>query len=224
MGSVEYAKHLGVLDSAMYAIHCGSISDEEVDLLGQSRASIGHCPVPKMRSGGKVPPIWRLEKLGAKVAIGTDGSSTNNGQNLWEAMKMAIYMQRVHFSEKFVGAAEQALEMTTIKAAAALDMEDRIGSIEAGKEADIAILEAGQLHLEPNAMLINNLVLSGCTTRADTVLVGGEVILRNGRSTLLDEDRVIAQAREAHVRMVKDAGLEGEISLVPRWPTAIESS
>ncbi|MFC2108615.1 amidohydrolase family protein, partial [Candidatus Bipolaricaulota bacterium] len=223
MGSVEYAEHLGVLDQSMLAIHCSGISDNEVELLGEHEVSVSHCPVPIMRGGGRVPPIWRLEELGATVAIGTDGSATNNGQNIWEAMKMAVYMQRVRFQEKFLGTAEQALEMTTIKAAEALGMADRTGSIEVGKEADIAILEADQLHLEPNAMLVNNLVLSSCTTRADTVLVGGEVILRNGRSTVLDEDRVISQAREAHVRMVKDAGLEGEISLVPQWPTAIES-
>jgi 5-methylthioadenosine/S-adenosylhomocysteine deaminase len=217
-GSVQYAESLGVLGPDMLAIHCSGILDEEVELLGKYQVRISHCPVPIMRGGGVVPPIWELEKLGAVVAIGTDGSGTNNSQNPWEAMKMAVYMQRVRFGDRYLGTAEQALEMMTIKAARVLDMEDRVGSLEPGKEADVALFRRDQVHLVPDAMLVNNLVYSGLNNMADTVLVGGKVILRGGRSTVFDEEEVIARVREAQAGMIKEAGHEGEIGLTSSWP------
>jgi len=183
MGSVQFAEKLGVLGPDMYAIHCSGLLDEEVELLGAHGVRVAHCPTPVMRGGGRVPPIWKLEELGAKVAIGTDGSISNNGQNIWEAMKCAVYMQRVKFSDRFLGTAEQALEMATIKAAEALGLGDRIGSLEEGKAADVAVFSADQLHLAPGAMLISNMVYSGCDMRADVVLVGGKRILCDGCST-----------------------------------------
>ena len=172
MGSVQYAESQGVLGPEMLAAHCSGILDEEVELLSKNRVRVAHCPVTQIRGGNKVPPIWKLEEQGAIVAIGTDGSATNNGQNPWEAMKMAIYMQRVQFNDRFLGTAQQALEMMTIKAAEALDMENRVGSLDDGKEADIALFRLDQLHLLPSKMLVNNLVYSGLSNMADTVLVG----------------------------------------------------
>ncbi len=223
MGSVQYAEKLGVLGPDMYAIHCSGLLDEEVELLGAYGVRVAHCPTCVMRGGGRVPPIWKLEELGAKVAIGTDGSVTNNGQNIWEAMKHAVYMQRVKFSDGKLGSAEQAMEMVTIKAAEALGLEDQIGSLEEGKVADIAVFAADQLHLAPGAMLINNMVYSGSDMQADTVLVGGKKILSDGKSTLLDEERVRAQAREAQAAMIDEAGLRERIGLTQSWPV-VDSS
>lgn len=189
MGSVQYAETLGVLGPELLAAHCSGILDEEVDLLAGYGVRIAHCPDPVIRGGGRVPPIWQLERIGAIVAIATDGSATNNGQNIWEAMKLAVYMQRVRFKERYLGSAEMALEMATIKAARALGMDARVGSLEIGKQADMAVFQLDQLHLVPDAMLINNLVYSGVSTHAELVIVDGRIILRNGYSTVLDEDR-----------------------------------
>jgi 5-methylthioadenosine/S-adenosylhomocysteine deaminase len=218
MGSVQFAEKLGVLGPDMLAIHCSGLLDEEVDLLGSYQVRISHCPVPIMRGGGKVPPIYELEQKGATVGLGTDGSGTNNGQNPWEAMKMAVYMQRVRYADRYLGTAEQALELATIKAAAVLDMDDRVGSLEPGKEADIATFRLDQIHLVPDAMIINNLVYSGLNNMADTVIVGGEVILSDGSSTVFDEAEVMARAREAQRDVIREAGLEGKLRLTQTWP------
>ena len=124
MGSVQYAEKLGVLGPEMLAIHCSGLLDEEVELFGKYRVNVSHCPLTVMRGGNRVPPIWEMTRLGAMVAVGTDGSATNNGQNPWEAMKMAVYMQRVRYQDRYLGTAEEALELTTIKAAAVLDLAD----------------------------------------------------------------------------------------------------
>ena len=224
MGSVQYAEKLGVLGPEMLAIHCSGLLDEEVELFGNYQVRMAHCPLTVMRGGNRVPPIWELEKLGALVAVGTDGSATNNGQNPWEAMKMAVYMQRVRFQDRHLGTAEQALEMMTVKASAALDMGHRVGSLEPSKEADVAIFSRNQTHLLPGARLINNLVYSGLNNMAHTVLVGGKVVLRDGRSTMFDEDEVAARVREQQKAMIKEAGLEGDVGLLSSWPEIGEGS
>ena len=218
MGSVQYAEKLGVLGPEMLAIHCSGLLDEEVELFGEYRVNVSHCPLTVMRGGNRVPPIWEMGRLGATVAVGTDGSATNNGQNPWEAMKMAIYMQRVRFGDRHLGSAEEALELATLKAAAVLGMGERVGSLEPGKEADVATFRLDQPHLLPGARLVNNLVFSGLNNMADTVLVGGEVILREGRAVLVDEEEVVARVREAQAGMIREAGMEGDVGRLSTWP------
>ncbi len=220
MGSVQYAEQLGVLGPEMQAAHCGGILDEEVALLGEYRVRVAHCPLTIIRSGGTVPPIWELENAGATVAVGTDGSGTNNGQNLWESMKMAIYLQRVRFGQRDLGSAEQALELATIKAARALGLEQRVGSLETGKAADIALFRLDQLSIAPEAALINNLVYSSVSNRADTVLVGGEILLKNGESTVFDKAEVVGRLREAQASMIRETDLTKSIQLASTWPVS----
>ena len=218
MGSVQYAEKLGVLGPEMLAIHCSGLLDDEVELFGKYRVNVAHCPLTVMRGGNRVPPIWEMANLGALVAVGTDGSATNNGQNPWEAMKMAIYMQRVRFQDRYLGTAEEALEMATLKAAAVLDMRDRVGSLEPGKEADVATFRLDQPHLLPGARLVNNLVYSGLNNMADTVLVGGKVVLREGRTVLVDEAEIVVRVREAQRGMIREAGMEGDVGGLSAWP------
>jgi 5-methylthioadenosine/S-adenosylhomocysteine deaminase len=223
MGNVQYAEKLGLLGPDLLAVHCSGLLDGEAALLGKYGVRIAHCPLTIMRGGDKVPPIWKLQELGAVVGVGTDGSATNNGQNPWESMKMAVYMQRVRFADRYLGTAEEGLEMMTVKAAEALAMADRIGSLEPGKEADVALFRRDQLHLVPDAMLVNNLVYSGLNNMADTVLVGGDVVLEAGQSTVFDEEEVVELARRAQREMVEEAGLEEEIGLTSSWPVTTAS-
>ena len=218
-GSVQYALRLGVLGPEMLAAHCSGLLDEEVALLGEHGVRVAHCPLTIIRAGGLVPPIWDLERRGAIVGLGTDGSATNNGQNPWETMKLAVYMQRVRFSDRLLGSAEQALELATIKAARALGLDGQVGSLEPGKWADIAVIPLNQPHLSPEARLLNNLVYSGGSTYADAVIVAGRVLVRDGRSIVFDEADIIAQARRAQHEMINEAGLGTHIQLSRSWPS-----
>jgi 5-methylthioadenosine/S-adenosylhomocysteine deaminase len=214
MGSVQYANDLGVLGPNMLAAHCAGILPEELGLLADANVRIAHCPDTVIRAGEQVPPIWELCRRGAVLGIGTDGAATNNGQNPWEAMKLALYLQRVRFSDPLLATAADVLDLATVGGAAALGLANRVGSLEAGKEADIVLLQRAQLHLLPDAALVNNLVLSGLNNVADTVLVHGEVLLRHGISTVVDEKEVVDRAREAQKGLLEDTGLD-----IPLGPT-----
>lgn len=217
-GSVQYAHGLGVLGPEMVAAHSCALHDGELDLLGRNGVRIAHCPATIMRAGGQVPPIWELERLGSVVGIGTDGSATNNGQNPWEAMKNAVYMQRVRFGDRHLGSAEQALEMATVKAAMVLGLDNELGSLETGKWADMAIFCRNQTHLMPGVKLINNLVFSGGSNLAHTVVVGGRIVLEGGRSAVFDEDEVLRSAEEAQKDLLSKSGLLEQLDLSRRWP------
>ena len=226
MGTVQYVDSLGVLGPDLLAVHCTrtGLLEAELALLGSHRVRIAHCPDQALRTGNEPPPIWDLEELGARIAICVDGSNSNNGQNIWQAMKLAVYLQRSQSGDRYLGTAEQALEMVTIKAAAILDLDDRLGSLEPGKQADISLFRRDQLNLVPDAMMVSNLVYSGVSTRADTVLVGGRVILRHGHSTVFDEKEVVARAREAQMAMIKEAGYEGVLGPSAHWPVVPQAS
>jgi 5-methylthioadenosine/S-adenosylhomocysteine deaminase len=217
VGSVQYAQKLGVLGPTMLAAHCSGLLKEEVGLLAQAGVRVAHCPLTVIRGGGQVPPIWELEERGAVVALGTDGSGTNNGQNPWETMKLAVYMQRVRTGDRSLGSAEQALELATIKAAKALGLDDRVGSLEVGKRADIIALRSDQVHLVAGARLLNNLVYSGGSTFADIVMVDGKILLEGGRSTVFDEPAVVDDAQAAQAQMIQEAGLQGDLPLSKVW-------
>jgi 5-methylthioadenosine/S-adenosylhomocysteine deaminase len=218
MGSVQWADHLGVLGPETLAIHCSGLLEEEVDILGDRKVRIAHCPVTQMRGGNMVPPIWTLENKGAIVGIGTDGSGTNNGQNPWEAMKMAIYMQRVQSKDRYLGNAELALEMMTIKAARVLGIEDKVGSLEHGKFADLALFSMDQLQLLPGAMLVNNLVYSSTNNFAETVIVGGQIILEHGVSTRFDEKEIKVKIVEAQGELLRASEMDDALRISRTWP------
>ena len=133
---------------------------------------------------------------------------------------MAIYLQRVRFGQRDLGSAEQALELATIKAARALGLEQRVGSLETGKAADIALFRLDQLSIAPEAALINNLVYSSVSNRADTVLVGGEILLKNGESTVFDKAEVVGRLREAQASMIRETDLTKSIRLASTWPVS----
>ena len=218
MGSVQWADHLGVLGPETLAIHCSGLLDEEVGILGEKKVRIAHCPVTQMRGGNLVPPIWTLEEKGAIVGIGTDGSGTNNGQNPWEAMKMAIYMQRVQSKDRYLGNAELGLEMMTIKAARVLGIEDKVGSLEPGKSADLALFSMDQLQLLPGAMLVNNLVYSSTNNHAHTVIIGGDIVLENGQSTRVDENEIKHKIVEAQRELLRASELGDTLRISRTWP------
>ncbi|MGA8208158.1 MAG: amidohydrolase family protein [Candidatus Dormiibacterota bacterium] len=214
MGSVQFAEKLGVLGPTTLAAHCAGILPEEAQLLEDRHVALAHCPDTVARAGGQVPPIWDLLRNGAIVGLGTDGSATNNGQNPWEAMKLAVYLQRIKFGDPRLGNAQQALELSTRGGSQALGLAGRVGALEAGKSADIAIFPRGVPHLQPDLALVNNLVFSGLNNMADTVLVSGEVLLSKGASTLVDEREVIAYAREAQQDLLRETGVTVPVGAV----------
>lgn len=205
-GTVELLSALDVLDERLLAAHCVGLLPHEVALLGAAGARIAHCPLANLYRGSEVAPIMALRAAGALVALGVDGAGTNNGQNPWETMKVAIYEQKRLARSYAVGCAELALEMATIDAARALGVEDRVGSLEPGKDADLLVIDATDPSLLPADALPSHLAYALDPRAIERVVMRGETVWADGAHRFLDAERIVHDAERARREMIAELG------------------
>lgn len=216
-GSIEQLERLGVLGPKTLLAHAIWLDDADIALLAARGTGISHNPVSNAYYASGLARLPELLRAGVRVGLGVDGASTNNSQNLWETMKMALLFQKQAREQPDFGSAELALELATRGGAAALHMEREIGSLEAGKRADFIVIDAGRPSLAPAGTLTSSLVYSNDPWAVREVFVGGEPVVRDGEHRHLDRRGVVARAGEAFRRVVQTAGLGGYLEARSRW-------
>jgi 5-methylthioadenosine/S-adenosylhomocysteine deaminase len=188
--------------------HCCWLTENEKDLLEQTGTAIAHCPVSNMKLASGVAPVPECLERGIKVGLGTDGVKENNSLDMFEEMKFASLLQKVHHLDASLMTGEDALKLATIHGARAIGLEDEIGSLEVGKKADIVILNLNRPHLAPHIYgkyenIVANIVFSASGADVDTVLVDGKVIVENKRLTMANEDDLIQEANSAVADLIE---------------------
>jgi 5-methylthioadenosine/S-adenosylhomocysteine deaminase len=148
-----------------------------------------------------VAPIPRMLRANLRVGLGTDGAASNNDLNLWEEMDTAAKLHKVVTGDPTAVSARQALEMGTIGGARALHMEDEIGSLEAGKRADLIALDLDAAHLVPMYDIDSHLVYAAKASDVTDTIVDGRVLMRDRRLLTLDEEAAKADARRYRQRV-----------------------
>lgn len=205
---VSRAAELGLLNGRMLAAHLIWITEEDIRLLSEANVSVAHNPVANMILGSGVCPIPRLVTEGLAVGIGTDGPASNDSQNMFEAVKLAALLQKVHHLDPAVISASDVLRMATIEGARALGAESVVGSLEPGKYADLILLdptvELAAIH-DPYQQVV---YCSGPRS-VSNVWVDGRRLLADGRLTTIDEPRQIARSRSLARIVARRAGLRG---------------
>jgi guanine deaminase len=198
---VGHLDALGVLGPRFCASHAIWLDDEDRKRLANSGASVAHNPGSNLKLGSGVQDLRRLLDAGVPVAIGTDGASSSDTLNVFEATRLASYLTRVkdHPRERWVSARE-AFTLATSGGAAALGFA-RIGRIEKGLEADLVLLDAGALHYVPANDLVSQLVFGEDGTGVDSVFIAGRLVLDHGRFTTLDVNRIRQDAENAVERL-----------------------
>jgi guanine deaminase len=140
---------------------------------------------------------------GLTVGLGTDGSMSSDNQNLFEAMRIAALVNKIRFpydQERWIGATD-VFAMATRGSARALGLADDIGAVAPGRKADLVLLRSHSVFLQPLNHVLNALVYAETGADVSTVLVGGRVVLDNGRVLTVDEDQLRLQAQEAADRL-----------------------
>jgi len=195
---VDYAEHLGWMNEDVWHVHCVHLNQEEIALFAETGAGVCHCPSSNMRLGSGIAPIRALLDAGANVALGVDGSASNDSSHLLAEARMALLLQRVHDAPTALSA-EDVLWMATRGGAAALGRDD-IGELSSGKAADFIGFDlsrldyAGALH-DPLAALIF------CQPQTvDLSIIQGEVVVEGGHISTIDLGPVI----ERHNRISRD--------------------
>ena len=193
---VEYLDRLGWLDGDVWCAHCVHLSDAEVARFGETGTGVAHCPTSNLRLGAGVAPVRALRDAGVRVGLGVDGSASNERSDLFMEVKQAVLVARGRGGGEAMTARE-ALRLATRGGADVLRRDD-IGSLEPGKQADLAIWRTDGLELGGAADLVAGLVFSG-PPRVDRLVVGGEDVVRGGALVRADESE-IARAHRVRAR------------------------
>ena len=212
--TIGYAARSGLLDREIVAAHCIWLTDGDIELLAEHDVRVAHNPVANMILGSGVCPVRRLQAAGIVVGVGTDGPASNDNQDMLAAMKSVALLQKVNRLDPTAMTAPEVVRMATIDGARALALGDVTGSLEAGKDADIVLLDGHT----PELAVIHDpyqAVLYSATSRTvSDVWVQGERIVAAGRLTRVDLDAVIDEARELAEHLVDAAGLRDNPHLV----------
>jgi 5-methylthioadenosine/S-adenosylhomocysteine deaminase len=187
MRSIEYVENIGFLSDKLIAAHVIQANEKELEILKKYNVGIAHNPESNMKLAAGVSPVPMMLKMNMPVGLGTDGAASNNDLNLWEEMDTAAKLHKVFSGDPKVMSAKEVFEMATIGGARALHLQDKIGSIENGKRADIVIVNFDSLHQTPFYNVYSHLVYATKASDVSDVIIDGKVILRNKRLITLNE-------------------------------------
>jgi 5-methylthioadenosine/S-adenosylhomocysteine deaminase len=207
MTSIEYAHSIGILGPDALLAHCCWLSEHDKQLLKETRTSVAHNPVSNQYLADGVAPVPELIKMGVNVTAGPDGACSNNNQNMFDVMKSAALLHKVHYLDPEIMTADKVFEMVTINAAKAIGMENDIGSLEVGKYADLAIIDLDQPCMIPCFNPLSNLVYAATPDVVNSTMIHGELLMRDRKLLRFDEKEALAKASATAWDLARRAGL-----------------
>jgi 5-methylthioadenosine/S-adenosylhomocysteine deaminase len=166
-------------------------------------AGLAHCPQSNMKIAAGVAPIPKLRREGLRVGLGTDGPASNNDLSLFEEIDTALKLQKITTGDAAAFTAREAVEMATIGGARALHMEADIGSLEAGKKADLIVISLEAPHAIPLYDVYSHLAYALKGEDVETVIVNGRMLMEGGRLLTLDTAAIAARAREIQKQVAR---------------------
>ncbi|TLZ64662.1 MAG: metal-dependent hydrolase [Methanobacteriota archaeon] len=196
---VEWLDKIGFLCDRLVAAHAVWVTLNEVRALARHGVRVAHCPTSNMKlASGGVAPLPEMFEAGVTVSLGTDSPISNNGMDMFQEMKVCALLQKSSRWDASVAPAQRVLDLATIDAARALRVEDRLGSIETGKAADLAVLDLHRAHATPfnRENIIRHLVYACRGGDVRYGIVGGKVVVDEGSVTTVDEGAVVDRVQE----------------------------
>jgi 5-methylthioadenosine/S-adenosylhomocysteine deaminase len=192
-----YLESLGFWTPLTVAAHGVWANDEEIQLLSKRNVGVAHNPESNMKLASGTAPVPAYLKAGVKVGLGTDGAASNNDLDMFEAMRQAAFLHKLAARDPTVVSARVALEMATIGGARVLGQQERLGSLEPGKLADLIIVRTDRPRQTPMYDPISHLIYVTRGDDVETTIVNGRVLMRAGKVLTMDESKVLADARAA---------------------------
>jgi 5-methylthioadenosine/S-adenosylhomocysteine deaminase len=196
---IEYLDRIGFLKPKTQLIHAIWLNPREIDILAATGVTMQHNPASALRSGSGLAPVRALLEAGVNVSLGTDGCGSIEGTDMQNVLYLAPLLQRLRDNSDWISA-QNAFLAATLGGAKALGRGEELGAITTGRIADLVAFKLNEVAFTPLNNPINQFVYSG-RKQVDLVMVDGEVILADGRLTLIDEDRVLDEIRAAHARL-----------------------
>jgi len=207
-----YLDRHGFLGPRLFAAHARYVDANEIALLGKARTIISH-QANMAANRGVIPPIPALREAGCPIALGTD----NNTNDVFEVMRIALLTERIRRTDPFPGVRpqpEDILADATEGGSRAVNMQAAIGSLEAGKKADLFVLDTMKPYLVPAGRLVSAVIHGGHPSDIESVMIDGEFVMRGNKVLTMDETAIIREADAVSKRIWNKVGPVN----VPRLP------
>ncbi|MBI1262566.1 MAG: amidohydrolase family protein [Rhizobiales bacterium] len=214
---IEYLAELGVLGNNVSLTHAVHLDMNEVKLLAETGANICHCPLSALKGGYGATAVGlfpEMAEAGVNITLGTDGNNNGNASEMMRTIYLVAGLFKDARGRPDVFSAYQALEMATLGGARAMGLQQEIGSIELGKKADFVLHDTDRPEWRPLHNVANQLVWSADGRGVHSVWVNGVRVIDNYHSTMIDEEKLYADAQVAGEAIVKRSGLPA----VSAWP------
>lgn len=191
-----YLDELGVLDHRTIFAHGTHLCDADIDLLAERGTAIVHCPQSNLKLASGAMRLPELLAAGVRLGLGTDGAASNNDLNMWGEINSATMLHKLVNNDPTAADARTVVKMATRDGADLLGMGEQLGSLEAGKRADLILINLEQPHLVPLYDIYSHLAYAVNKADVSTVIVEGQVIMRDRQLLTMDEQEILAKASE----------------------------
>ncbi len=189
--AVEHLKRIGYLSDRTSLAHCVWLNDADIAILAETQSTVVHNPLSNLRLGSGIAPILKYQQAGVNVTFGCDGASSNDSQDLLEAIKIGSILHNItDLDYRYWITPRKAVEMASLGGAKGLNMADQLGSLTVGKQADLMLYDLTNLSLLPRTDPIGLLVLGRPTNVVDSAWVNGKQIIANGKVTTINVDEL----------------------------------
>lgn len=193
---LERLKELGLLSPRLTAVHMTQLLDQEINWCAEAGVHIAHCPESNLKLASGFCPTAKLQQNGINIALGTDGAASNNDLDMFAEMRQAALLAKAVAKDACAVSAHEALEMATINGAKALGLEEKFGSLESGKAADIIAVDFSELESYPCYDVISQLLYATGRHQVSDVWVNGKQLLKNKQLTTLNSAKIITTSRQ----------------------------
>jgi len=200
----EYLHELGMFeDNHVLLAHAVHLDAADVRLLSGMRGGVAHNPVSNLKLGCGIAPVREMQELGITVGLGTDGAGSATTLDMFAEIKAATWLQKLHHGDPTLLPASQVLRMATIESAKLLQIDHEVGTLEAGKKADLILLNLDKPHLQPVHDLFALIAYSVTGADVDTTIVNGQVLMRERQFTRFSWEELRQETAKRAARLVE---------------------
>lgn len=196
MTPVEYLDSLGLLNERLIAAHNIFVTDSDIELLKKRDVGLAHNMVANIKSAKGISPALKMHDEGLRVGLGTDGPMSGNTLDIIGQLGYVAKVHKLNSKDRSALPPKKAVEMATIGGAKAIHREQELGSLEAGKLADVVIVETKSINMNPIYDPYSALVYSANASNVDTVIVNGKLIVEDREIKTIDSKKVIKEMTE----------------------------
>ena len=193
---IAYLKDCGLLDSPTYAAHCVWVTDEDLEIMREKGTSFVHNPSSNLKLGSGIARVVKALSCGVNVALGTDGTASNNNLNMFEELHIAALLATGSLHDAAAISTEQLMDMATINGALALGRGDT-GVLAKGMKADICAVSTAAPHMHPNVDTLGLLCYSAQASDVCMSMCDGKILYENGEYKTLDKEKILFELEKA---------------------------